>query len=274
MSSKKILMLVLCVVVLCIVAVSVWAQQANVPQNTAKATVKIATASGPMDKRALDELKLMSDTISQAKTVRFQARSMVPFRTPSGMWVNLYGTSRVVMQGHDKLFASTAGDVAPNDFYFDGKTITKYSPEKNLYAIKKELGTIDDMIEKARREENKSFPYADILISEPYAVMTDGLTSALYVGQTTIKPLSGSAGDQVIHLAFSNKGVQWQLWIGTGDHLPRLVIATYLDDASEPSYAVEFADWKLNEPVDLAVFVFNNVSNASKIEYRNPAVKN
>ena len=148
----------------------------------------------------------MSDTIAKAKTVRFQARSMVPIKTPVGIWINLYGTSRVIMQGPDKLFASTAGDFAPHDFYFDGKAITRYSPDKNLYAVKDSPGTIDDMVEKAYEEEGKSFPYADILISEPYSTMTEGLTGALYVGQSTLKPLSGQGSVKTDHLAFLNKG--------------------------------------------------------------------
>jgi hypothetical protein len=223
------------------------------------------------DRRALDLLKKMSDTISQAKTVRFQARSMVPVRTPGGVWINLYGTSQVVMQGPDKLFASTSGDFASHDFYFDGKAITMYSPDKNLYAVKQAPATIDAMIEEAYREDGKSFPYADLLISEPYAALTDGLRGALYVGQSTIRPLSGPGGVKADHLVFLNKGVEWQIWIGTADHLPRLVVATYLDEVNEPSYSVEFGDWKLDEPAGADTFVFNNMTDASKVEFRKPA---
>lgn len=217
-----------------------------------------------MDQRALDALKVMSDTIAGAKTVRFHARSMVPVRTPGGKWINLYGDSRVIMEGRDKLFASTGGDFAPYDFYFDGKTITAYSPAKNLYAVKPSPATIDGMIEAAYREEGKSFPYADILISEPYAAMTKGLIGAIYVGQSAI------GGVKTKHIALSNKGVEWQVWIGSDDNLPRLVVATYLDDASEPSYTVEFMDWKLNEPVEPEAFTFGNASQAAKVEFRNP----
>lgn len=230
------------------------------------AAVNFASAQN-MDKRALDELKVMSDTITGAKTVRFEALSMVPVKSPDGVWLNLYGTSKVVIQGPDKLFASTGGDFAERDFYFDGKNITAYSPSKNIYAVKAAPATIDVMIKEEHQKNGKSFPYANLLISEPYAVMAEGLEKALYVGQSII------GGIKTKHLAFSNKGVDWQVWIGETDHLPRLVVATYLDDASEPSYTVEFKDWKLNEPVAAGEFVFNNATKATQVEFRDPAVE-
>ena len=270
MSQKKILILAPCIAILLTAGVSVWAEQASVPKETAGAAVKGAPAAGGiMDKRALGTLKLMSDTISKARTVRFQALSMVPKMTKGGVWINLFGTSRVVMQGPDRLFASTTGDIAAHDLYFDGKTITKYSPGKNIYSVKEVPGTIDDLIERAYREEGKTFPYADILISEPYEAMTDGLVSALYVGQSTLRAQSGQS-ITTDHLAMVNKGVQWQIWIGAEDHLPRLVCATYLDEASEPSYTVEFGDWKLDEPVSADDFIFKNVSQAAKVGWGGP----
>jgi Predicted periplasmic protein len=214
-----------------------------------------------MDQRALDALKVMSDTLSQAKTIRFQARSIVPVKGPGDIWISLYGTSRVVKEGTDKLFAETRGDFFPYDFYFDGKKIMAYSPEKNFYAEKDAPGTVDSVIEDAYRKEGKSFPYADILITEPYGLMTKDLEQAVYVGRSTIGEM------KTIHLAFINKEVEWQIWIGIEDHLPRLVYATYLDDISEPSYTVEFSDWKLNEPVPAETFTFLNTSNAVKVDF-------
>lgn len=225
-----------------------------------------APVPGPtVDSRALDELKLMSETISKAKTARFQTQSMVPLRTPAGLWINLYGTSQVVMQGRDKLFVSTAGDFAPHDFYFDGKTVTSYAPVENLYAVKPAPATLDAVIEEAYAEQGRSFPFADILVAEPYNILIQDLTSAFYVGQSTLK------GVKTNHLLFSNSkgGVEWQIWIGVEDHLPRLVAATYLDILGEPTYTVEFENWKLNEPVDPKTFVFQNTSQAGKTEFRN-----
>jgi hypothetical protein len=231
---------------------------------------KDAPPAQVIDQRALDMLKMMSDTLSQAKTVRFQARSMTPIKTPVGVWINLYGTSQVVMQGPDKLFASTGGDFAAHDFYFDGKTITMYSSAKNLYSARQAPATVDEMIEQAYKEDGKSFAYADLLVSEPYAVLTDGLLGAIYVGQSVIRPLTGTGSVKTDHLVFMNKEVEWQIWIDAGDHLPRLVVATYLDEINEPSYSVEFGDWKIDEPVNADTFEFKNTTNAAKVEFKKP----
>jgi hypothetical protein len=255
-----------------------WAEEAapakTAPQPASSQPVAAPASSQPVaasrDPRALDTLKLMSDKLSQAKSFRFEARSMKPIKSPSGAWVSLYGTSRVVKEGSGKLFVETRGDFFPYDFYFDGKTITAYAPEKNLYAEKAAPGTVDSMIEKAYQEEGKSFPYADILRDQPYAILTEGLVSAVFVGQSTFQPLSGAGNVKTDHLAFSNQGVEWQIWIGTEDHLPRLVCATYLENTGEPSYLVEFGGWKIDEPVPPETFVFQNATQAAKVEFRNP----
>jgi hypothetical protein len=217
-----------------------------------------------IDPRALDKLKVMSDTLAQAKSVQFEARSMVPIKSPNGLWVSLFGSARVVKESTEKLFAETRGDFFPYDFYFDGKTVTAYSPTKNFYAEKAAPGTIEDVIEAAYQEEGKSFPYADILVAEPFKVLTDELVQAAYVGQSTI------GGVKTDHLVFANKGVEWQIWIGVEDHLPRLVYGNYFDDISEPSYTVGFLNWKVNQSVPPETFVFQNTSKAAKVEFRNP----
>ena len=269
MLPRKFLISALCIAVLVAVAGVAWAEE-TVPAKTTSQSASSQAAATSLDPRALDILKLMSDKLSQAKSLRFEARSMMPVKSPNGMWISLYGTSRVVKEGSDKLFTETRGDFFPYDFYFDGKTITAYSPTKNLYAEKAAPGTVDSVIEEAYREEGKSFPYADILVAQPYNVLAEGLVRAVYAGQSTFRPLSGAGSVKTDHLVFSNKGVEWQIWIDTGNRLPRMVCATYLDNEGEPSYTVEFGDWKIDEPVPPETFMFQNTSKAAKVEFRNP----
>ena len=159
----------------------------------------------------------MTDTLAQAKTLSFRARSLVPTAGPrNGQWISLLGTSRVVMQRPDKLFVEMRGDIFPNDLYFDGKTWTAVAPNEKFYAQRPAAGqTVDAIIEPhAYAKKDDLFPFADVPPSDAYARLTQNLSSALYVGQSTI----GAA--KVDHLAFAGKALDWEIWIGTANGCP------------------------------------------------------
>ncbi len=261
MDARRYFVAALLIFSIAMIGLEVSAEQA--PQPDSK-----KSAQPIKDQRALNNLKRMSDTLSTAKTVSFRARNMVPLEGPGGVWISLYDDARVVMQAPDKLFVVTRGDSAPMDYYYNGKSITIYVPNKNLYADKPAPATIDEVIEAAYDEDGRSFPYADLLVSDPYAVLTENMLSAIYVGRSDI------GGVKTDHLVFSHEEVEWQIWIGVENNLPIMTVATYLDDASEPSYTTEFSEWKLNDPVDKAIFDFQNMTKAEKTEYKNPAIFN
>ncbi|HPS21021.1 MAG TPA: DUF2092 domain-containing protein [Candidatus Omnitrophota bacterium] len=216
------------------------------------------------DKKALDILKKMSDTITQAKTVSFETRSMIPVKGPGDIWVDLHGASRVVMGGKDKLFVETRGDFSHYDLYVNGKTITAYAPEKNVYAVKEGPGTIDAMIENTYKNKERTFPFADILVSDPYAVLTKDVKKAVFVGYSDID------GIRTEHLAFVCEGVEWQIWIGAEDHLPRLINATFAGTDMEPSQIVKISAWKIDGEVDAGSFDFKNTTGAVQVEFKKP----
>lgn len=225
--------------------------------------VKGTIANPPMDQKALDILKQMSKKISKAKNVSFQVKSLIPVKNSNNIWVNLYNSSNVVMQAPNKLYIEVSGDFAAHNFYYDGKNIISYSPTKNSYWEKTAPETIDKLIDDHFAEYGNSFPYADILLSDPYSTLTKNLVKAFYIGHSII------ANTQTDHLAFVNKYVEWQIWIDSKSNLPVLVSATYLNEMNEPSYEVAFSNWKLNQPIDSKTFSFVNNNKAKKIESPN-----
>ena len=215
------------------------------------------------DERAIKVLKGMTDTLAQAKTLSFRARSLVPTAGPNGQWISLLGTSRVAMQRPDKLFVKTRGDIFPNDLYLDGKTWTAIAPNERFYAQRPAPGpTIDALIDEAYAKSDDPFPFADVLPSDAYARFTRDLSSALYVGRSTI------GGAKVDHLAFTGKAVDWEIWIGVTDRLPRFVMGTYRDLERSPTFWVEFADWKVNPPIDPKTFTPVIPAGSKKIEFK------
>ena len=78
------------------------------------------------------------------------------------------------------------------------------------------------------------------------------LSSAIWVGQSKI------GGVKTDHLAFTAKGIDWEIWIGTRDKLPRLMVVSYRDGERQPTFTVEFSDWKLDAPVSAQTFNYTS----------------
>ena len=233
-----------------------------------KPAPQAAPAQQFKDERALNLLKGMSDTLAKAQTVKFNVRSLVPFATPSGQQISLFGSSRVAMQRPDKLFVETRGELFPHNLYFDGKTVTAIGIEKRFYTQQPAAAsTIEALIEKDHPGSDALAPFVDLLVADPYARLTQDLSSAMLVGQSTIGAVNTD------HLAFSGAGVDWEIWIGSKDKLPRLMIVHYLGGERQPTFTATFSEWKLGAPIPAAMFNAVIPKDAVKIDFKLPILQ-
>ena len=215
------------------------------------------------DQRALDLLKGMSDTLTKAKTLSFKVRGLVPFAAPSGQFISLFASSRVVLQRPDKLFVESRGDLFPNDLYFDGKAVTAIGFDKKFYAQKDASGsTIDAMLENAHPGTDVLAQFAELLVADPYAALTPDLASAAWVGQSTV------GGVRTDHLAFTGKGVDWEIWIGAQDKLPVLMVVSHRQGERQPTFTVEFSDWKLGAAIPARTFKATIPKGAARLDFK------
>ena len=231
---------------------------------------KNEAALSTMDERALAALKDMSDTLAKANSMSFRADSAVAIASPTGQWVHIFGTSLVTMQRPDKLNVETGGDVFTQVFYYDGKTITMYAPNEKFYATEQLSGHLDEALPQIFQKHGTYFSFADVVLSIPNAAMTKDLSSAQYVGQSAV------GGVTTKHLAFAGNGLEWEIWIGDADQLPRLLNVTYTAEHGRPTCSVSFADWKLNPTTSPDKFIFSPPAGATRIEFRklgSPATK-
>ena len=223
-----------------------------------------AAASAPLelikDPRALAALKMMSDRLAAATAFTVRTRNSVPMVGPNGQWISLIGTSSLALQRPDKLFVERAGDQVPLDVYYDGRNVTLYAPAEKLYAEIPAPATIDAALNAAFDVAEHSFPYVEVLLADPFAAMSANLLGALYVGESTV------AGVKTEHLALASPGVDWEIWIGAEDKLPRLVQARHVDVEKVPTVTTEFYDWTLNPTIPTARFAFAAPPDAERIE--------
>ena len=99
-------------------------------------------------------------------------------------------------------------------------------------------------------------------MSVPQQAMIKDLTSAQLVGEST-----SVGGVTTTHLAFAKPNLEWEIWIGADDHLPRRLDVTYTDVDGRPTGSVTFSEWKLNPTIAPDRFVFTPPEGAKRIEF-------
>ena len=232
-------------------------------QDKPAAAATAAPAKDFKDERALKLLKGMSDKLAGAKSLSFQFRGLVPTTAPTGQFINLMASSRVVMQRPDKLYVQARGDLFPSDLYYNGKTVTAIGVGQKFYAQRDAAGGLIEAFMKGAQPGGAAVaPFMDLLVSDPYAVLTRDLSSALWVGQSTV------GGVKADHLAFASPGVDWEIWIGAQDQLPRLMVVSHRKLEREPTFTVELSDWKVNASVPASTFNAVIPKGAVKIEFK------
>ena len=218
-----------------------------------------------LEPRAIEILKAASARLASAKSMAFTA--VVSYEGPSLLGPPLiYSTkSEVTMLRPDKLKVITLGDGPPSEFYYDGKAMMAYAPTENLLAVADAPPTIDAALVAAYEGAAIYFPFMDVIVSDPYKDFADGLTTAFYIGKSSV--VGGTTTDM---LAIVSKDVFAQIWIGTEDKLPRRLYAVYLNDPARLRHVLELSDWKLDVSVPGEAFHSAKSANATRIAFKRP----
>ncbi len=218
-----------------------------------------------IDPKALDLLKGMSDTLAKASSMSFDVRRAFDEPAANGQPLFYMISSKVTLQRPDKLKVLTPGDGPPSEFFYDGKEMVIFLPESNLAAVEVAPPKLDDMLEAAFTKAGVYFPFVDFIVADPYAVITEGVTSAFVMGQS--KVVGGIKTDIV---AIANANFQAQIWIGASDKLPRLVWLNPAQTKDKPRSMIEFSNWKLGEPLKHESFRSAAAAKAGRMKFDQP----
>ncbi|HTS94125.1 MAG TPA: DUF2092 domain-containing protein [Stellaceae bacterium] len=234
---------------------------------SAKASKK---PSGPtqmiLEQRAMDLLKAVCDRLAAAKSMTFTA--VVSYEHPSQLGPPILYTLRydVTMQRPDKLKVVQPGDGPASEFYYDGKTMMAFAPAANLVAIADAPPTIQAALKAAYDNAAIYFPFTDLLVDDPYAMLTEGTILAFYIG-----PSGVVGGVKTEMVAWANKDVFLQVWIGADDKLPRRIRAIYSADPLALRNDMELSDWQLDPTIPPEAFVSERAKSAPRITFSHPA---
>src|SRR5215469_9228622 len=216
------------------------------------------------EQKAMTILKNMSHYLAQAERFSVTIRDGYDAVQQSGQKIEYGEVRKVTISRPDRLrFEIERSDGEKGLVIFNGKDLTVYTAEKNVYATVSKQGTLDQVVKYALDDLKIRVPLAMMLLSTLPSELDNLVVSADYVETTTITDVPCD------HLAVRTaKGVDFQVWVAQGNEpLPRRIVITYKDEAGQPQFWADLSNWNLAPEVSDALFTFTPPEGADRIQF-------
>jgi len=206
-------------------------------------------------------LKEMSDYLSAQQAISFGFDATLEVITEDGQKLSIANSGSVVLNRPDKIVATRHGGFANVVMSFDGKTLTLLGKDQNRYVQAEIAGDVDNLVDVLQDKYNRPLPAADLLVTNSYEALMDGVTDVQDLGSGVID------GVECNYLAFRKKEVDLQIWIAPGAApYPCRYVITSKQVKGSPEYSIQPRDWKTGDAVATTDFSFNNASKAEKTD--------
>ena len=203
----------------------------------------------------------MGQTLS-SREFSFTARTIRTYLDESGQPLHIVHSMNVIVRRPDRLAAYVSGDDGAHDMFYDGKSVTVFSPASNEYAAINAPADIASALDEAQNKLSVDFPLAEFFTEAPDQTLMHGVIAGWQVGTAKID------GVECQHLFFSQRGgIEVELWVERNSGaVPHRLIVTYRLLPSQPSFIAEFTDWDSRVHRPESTFVFQPPVTAKKLE--------
>jgi len=162
----------------------------------------------------------------------------------------------------DRLRVNAEGDLVDKQFFFDGKTITLYDKDDNVYGTLEVPPNIESALEKASKEFGVRVALTDLASPQLCDHIRKKVKHSLYVGLHKVR------GIPCHHVAFDGDEVQLQVWIDAGDQpLPRKVVLNHKNLPGSPQWTAYLSNWNFSPQLNDNLFAFSPPQGAEKIKF-------
>jgi hypothetical protein len=218
-----------------------------------------------VDPAAVQKLKRMTEFLDGLQQFSVQTQNTIEDLHASGHRVDMDLAANVTIKRPNKLRAVREGASMNQRFFYDGKTLTLYSPVAKVYATEAAPPTVEKMIDFARESVGIVLPAADLVYRNAFPLMMHDVKLAAVVGKAVI------GGVKCDHLLFSRPGVDFQVWIAEGKRpFPCKYVVTETDTPARLSIGTVFSNWKTDPAVDDAQFSFVPPKGTSATRFIRP----
>jgi hypothetical protein len=184
------------------IAPSLYAQTA--PAGTAQ------PAANPVDPGAIQALKDMGAYLQTLK--RFQVSTELTGERvlADGQKLEHSATADMDVERPNKLRAVMVSARSERQLFYDGKTVTLWTPAQKYYSTVQFADTLAVLVDRLNDKFGVEVPLSDLFLWGTPAAPLDKIESAMNAGQDFI------GKDLCDHYAFREGKIDWQIWITTG----------------------------------------------------------
>jgi hypothetical protein len=241
-----------CLAVVVAASVALPARAADAPapaESAAPLGHRWAPEAQVLEPKAVEILKAASTRLAAARTLAFTA--VIADEAPSRLGPPLLYASRadVALQRPDRMRILSSGAGPRSEILVNGTELSAWSPAEGLIARAQVPPSIDGALEAAHRIAHVYFPFADIVVADPYGDLAPDLRLAFYIGRT-----GAVGGVETDMIAYATDEVFIQAWIGVEDRLPRRFRAIYLMDGGNLRHEMELSGWKIDPKLPASTF--------------------
>jgi len=205
------------------------------------------------DTRAIQSLDEISDTIGELASASYTLNT-VKITTDGN---ESYAEHDVYMRGPDKLYIHSTGSNGNKAYWYDGKTFSYFSFDKNKYAAAEAPSNIIETIEALHNKFGIDFPASDFF----YPSLTDDIIAEydqlLFSDEVAID-------DKTVNGIYaSNDSEILRIWM---DKTSKLPLKFSIESKINPGkfYAATFSNFRSNPSLPDLMFEFKPPSGAEK----------
>lgn len=195
----------------------------------------------------------------------FQATLVSSYDAPqaSGQMIEFNAVRTLGVARPDRLRIDvTYSDGSTDLIVFDGKTMTVYDQDDNVFSRAPQPGSLDDAIAYFVRDLGMTLPLGAMLTTRFEEELNKRVVSVDYVEGTSI------FGIPAHHIAGRTRTVDFQVWIADGDQpRPLRIVLAYVKEPGQPQFRVQILDWKGAPPAGADVFRLSLPADARQIAF-------
>jgi hypothetical protein len=218
-----------------------------------------ATAPAKIDHVATDALNAMGAYMRTLTTFQVQSTTSRDEVLDDGQKITVDGTVDLLVKRPNGMRADIVTDAHHRTFFFDGRNFTIWARLLNYYATVPAPSTLAEFGDVLSDKYGIELPLADLFYWGTEKSKVGAITAASDLGPSQI------GGVTCEHYAFRQEGIDWQVWIQSGDYpLPRKLVLTTTDDEARPQYS-SVMTWNLAPSFNDFAFTFSPPADALKI---------